>query len=170
MRGTKAIAVLITLLLGCLLQTQALADEDSALATRVSRALVAAQIPNAPAIQVAAFNGAVDLTGVVSSEHSKSRATQVAGTVPGVNSVRNTLDVQAHVSDADDATSARVKAALAAAQLEGGPQITVATFNGGVELDGVVYSQEDKTRAGTVAGTTRGVTTVLNHLEVREEQ
>ncbi len=97
--------------------TAAHADEDGVVQARVVQALAAAHIPNAANIQVHSFNGEIDLAGVVFTEHSKQRAADVAGVVPGVTAVQNGLEVQPRVDDTDDATTARVKAALSAAHL-----------------------------------------------------
>ena len=144
------------------------ADPDSVVKARVVQALVAAHIPNAANIQVESFNGEVDLAGVVFTEHSKARAAGVAGVVPGVTAVRNALEVQPRSDDADDATTARVKAALAAAHLPDVGPVEISTFNGEVDLSGVVYSIVARTQVMDLVGSTRGVTSVSSDLEIRD--
>jgi osmotically-inducible protein OsmY len=146
----------------------AFADEDSRITDRVRAALVAAQIPNADAIEVKTFNGEVDLSGVVHSEHGKARAASVAGVVSGVKAVKNDLQVQEQAPDGDDALANRVRKAFTTSQIENAASIQVKSFNGEVDLVGVVYSEEDKAKAAGVAGAVRGVAAVKNDLQVRE--
>jgi hyperosmotically inducible protein len=80
--------------LAVLLAVPAAADEDDVLAAKVKAALIAAAIPEARQIDVHVFNGEADLSGAVESADSKAAAAQVAGTVPGVASVRNDLKVR----------------------------------------------------------------------------
>ena len=146
----------------------AMADPDDEVRARVVQALAAAHIPNAANIQVRSFNGEVDLSGVVFTEHSKERAANVAGVVPGVTSVQNGLQVQPRADDNDDATTARVRAALAAARLVDVGPIEVSTFNGEVDLSGIVYSSDARTRVMDIAGSTLGVTSISGDLQVRD--
>ena len=143
------------------------ADDDGVVRARVVQALAAAHIPNAANIQVHSFNGEIDLAGVVFTEHSKQRAAEVAGVVPGVTAVQNGLEVRPRVDDTDDATTARVKAALSTAQLADVGPIEVSTFNGEVDLSGIVYSSDARTRVMDIAGSTRGVTSISSDLQVR---
>jgi osmotically-inducible protein OsmY len=71
-------------------------------------------------------------------------------------------------ADRDDAVSARVRQALVAAGLRDAAGIQVTTFNGAVELSGVVRSDDAKQQAARVTGLVRGVTAVRNSLEVQE--
>lgn len=144
------------------------ADPDALVKARVVQALAAAHIPNAANIQVDSFNGEVDLAGVVFTQHSKDRAASVAGVVQGVTSVRNALEVQPRSDDGDDATTARVKAALAAAHLEDVGPVEVSTFNGEVDLSGVVYTSVARTQLVDLVGSTRGVASVSSDIEVRQ--
>jgi osmotically-inducible protein OsmY len=142
------------------------ADDDAAIAARVKDALVAAQIANAANIEVTAFNGEVDLSGVVYSERSKAKAAAVAGAVEGVTAVKNDLQIEERpdAKDDDDVIATKVKAALIAAQI---PDVDVKTCNGEVDLSGVVSSDEIKAKAASIAGAVPGVTAVRNDLQVR---
>jgi hyperosmotically inducible periplasmic protein len=144
------------------------ADQDADVAANVQRALIAAHIPNAANIGVHEFNGEVELSGVVYSERNKARAASVAGSVPGVTALNNRLEVQPHSSDEDEAITARVQAALVAAQIPGAGPIEVSTFNGEVDLSGTVYSQEAGSRVMNVAGSTPGVTSLSSEIEIRD--
>lgn len=142
------------------------ADEASATAARVKAALIAARIGNARHIDVQAFNGEADLTGVVYSEHSKDQAIMVAGAVPGVTSIGNFLEVQQQ-ADADVALAAKVRNALAASGIGNAQQLQVDVFNGEADLGGSVHSATDKRNAASIAGAVPGITAVWNDLQVR---
>ena len=144
------------------------ADEDDAISSRVKRALIAADIPNADQIQVRTFNGEADLSGVVFSQHSKEKAATVAGVVRGVTAVKNDLEVRERAVDDDDVITARVKNALLAAGIESAGQIEVKTFNGEVDLGGFVNSDFNRAKALSIAGAVRGVTAVKNDLQVQQ--
>jgi osmotically-inducible protein OsmY len=88
--------------------------------------------------------------------------------VSGVKAVKNDLQVQEQAPDGDEALANRVKRAVATSQIENAASIQVKTFNGEVDLVGVVYSEEDKAKVAGVAGAVRGVEAVKNDLQVRE--
>jgi osmotically-inducible protein OsmY len=169
MRSPKAslLAVVAGSVILLTLSAAVAADEDNAIASRVKRALIAADIPNADQIQVQSFNGEADLSGIVFSEHSKEKAALVAGVVRGVTSVKNDLEVQERADDDDGAITSRVRNALVTARIEGADQIQVKTFNGAVDLTGTVSSQYSKTKALDIAGAVRGVTAVQDDLQVQ---
>jgi osmotically-inducible protein OsmY len=167
---TRHARSLLPLLLGASLALAAVpvrADADANLAAKVRQALLAAHLPNAANLRVHSFNGAIDLSGVVYSEHSRTRAGQIVAAVPGVSAINNTLEVQPRVNDVDDATTARVRQALAAAQLADVGPIEVSTFNGEVDLSGIVYSQDALSQVIMITGATRGVVSVTSELEIR---
>jgi hyperosmotically inducible periplasmic protein len=167
MQRARTFLVVAALTVG-LFAGSARADQDADVAARVRQALSAAHIPNAANLQIQSFNGEVDLAGVVFTERSKARVASIASVVPGVTSVHNDLEVQPRSDDDDDATTARVKAALTAANLADAGPIEVSTFNGEVDLSGVVYSNAARTQVIDIAGSTRGATSVSSSLEVRD--
>ncbi len=68
----------------------------------------------------------------------------------------------------DDASiTSRVKAALFGDEVTSGFQIGVDTYQGQVQLNGFVDSQEEKDRAGEIARDVQGVERVINNLEVK---
>jgi hyperosmotically inducible protein len=70
------------------------AVEDQYIETKVNAALMADQGTNAGDIDVDVRNGVVQLSGFVSSDVEKQRATEVAMGVKGVKSVDNVLDIK----------------------------------------------------------------------------
>jgi len=91
MTGAKTALIVAIASLAVLLAVPAAADKDDAIAAKVKAALIAAAIPEARQIEVQVFNGEAELSGAVESADSKAAAAQIAGTVPGVTSVRNDL-------------------------------------------------------------------------------
>jgi hyperosmotically inducible protein len=70
------------------------AVEDQYIETKVNAALMADQGTSAGDIDVDVRNGVVQLSGFVSSDVEKQRATEVAMGVKGVKSVDNVLDIK----------------------------------------------------------------------------
>jgi osmotically-inducible protein OsmY len=69
-------------------------DADDVLSDQVRTALAAAGIPDARNISVKAFNGSVELAGIVGSDDSRLAATRAAGQVRGVSALRDSLVVR----------------------------------------------------------------------------
>jgi osmotically-inducible protein OsmY len=93
MNGTKSTLIAAVACLAVLLAVPAAADKDDAIAAKVKAALITAAIPETRQIAVQVFNGEAELSGAVESADSKAAAAQIAGTVPGVTSVRNDLTI-----------------------------------------------------------------------------
>jgi len=68
----------------------------------------------------------------------------------------------------DNATSSRVRDALAADPLYKFGGVNVDTLRGTVQLSGFVMAGEQKTRAGELARNTAGVAKVVNNITVKE--
>jgi hyperosmotically inducible periplasmic protein len=69
-------------------------------------------------------------------------------------------------SGVDSAITAAVKGKLAEPDENGAINVNVDTRGGMVTLTGVVETQDDKERAGRLAGNTEGVTRVINNITV----
>lgn len=65
--------------------------EDTAITSKVKTALLADKGVNGAAIKVEAYKGIVQLSGFVKSRREKDRAAQVAGSVKGVEAIKNDL-------------------------------------------------------------------------------
>jgi hyperosmotically inducible periplasmic protein len=159
-----AAMTVIALLFAC----PTFADSDDAIAARAKQALVEAQLRDAADIAVTSFNGEVDLDGVVHSEQARQDAARLMGGLPGITAVRNDLDVRERVGqpDSDDVISRRVRLALMAAGVPDALNMKIETFNGEVDLGGVVDSEATRATAAQVAGEVRGVAAVRNGLVV----
>lgn len=68
--------------------------DSAAITSRVKAELVNDPVTNAGQISVETFKDAVQLSGFVDNQLSRSRAEQIARNVPGVRSVRNDLVVK----------------------------------------------------------------------------
>jgi hyperosmotically inducible periplasmic protein len=147
--------------------------DDSVLTAKVKTALIDDPVTKARKIDVESYRGVVQLGGFVNSQEEKSRATEVARSVSGVQEVRNDL----RVSDADQTVGSRiddglittqVKAKLVADSRTDAYKINVTTSGGVVQLSGFVDNSDAKQRAGEIARSVDGVSNVRNDLEIRQ--
>ncbi len=143
-------------------------------------------------IDVTTNAGVVSLAGSVDTDTAKSRAIELARNVDGVSSVQDHLAVEkpeaAATTEAKEgtavATSGRTENAVRPAWITTKIQsqyfadpdikpwnIDVTTMsNGAVMLAGTVDHDNDRTKAGTIARSTEGVSAVDNRLRVRGEK
>jgi hyperosmotically inducible protein len=147
--------------------------DDSTLTAKVKTALIEDPVTKARDINVETYRGVVQLGGFVESSEEKSRATEVARSVSGVQEVRNDL----RVSDADQSVgrtvddgmiTTQVKAKLVGDSRTDAYKINVETQGGVVQLSGFVDSTDAKSAAGEIARTVEGVQSVRNDLEIRQ--
>jgi hyperosmotically inducible protein len=147
--------------------------DDSVTTGRVKAALIADPVTKAHQIDVETFKGTVQLNGFVDTAASKERATEVAKSTRGVQSVHNNLTVKTadrsgeQVVD-DGAITAKVKAALAGDSRTKAHQVNVETHEGAVQLSGFVDNAEAKSTAGELARAVENVRSVDNQLDVKK--
>jgi osmotically-inducible protein OsmY len=72
--------------------------------------------------------------------------------------------------EADDATTQRVEAALAAAPTTNFSKVTVSTYDGVVRLGGLVWSSDAIVAAGRIANSVPGVEKVNNSIQLISSQ
>lgn len=72
--------------------------------------------------------------------------------------------------EADDATTQRVEAALAADSTSDLSKVTVSTYDGVVQLGGLVWSSDAIYAAARVAGSVAGVKKVSNRIQLVSSQ
>ncbi len=128
-------------------------------------------------------DGTVMLSGSVRSEIDKDLAEEIAKSIDGVKSVKNSLEVKdgqesstptaasnffQKVSDAT--TTARIKTRLIANDNLAAADIDVDTENSAVRLSGEVRSTTEKQLAEFIARNTAGVESVANELDVRKPE
>jgi len=68
--------------------------DDSAITAKVKAALIAEPATKARQIEVETFEGTVQLSGFVDDAEARTRAGQVARTVEGVKSVKNSIQLR----------------------------------------------------------------------------
>jgi len=146
--------------------------DDAGITARVNTALVDDPQVKARQVDVETSRGVVQLNGFVDTATAKDRATTVARSVQGVQSVHNNLVVQGGDRTVgtvvDDATiTAKVKTALIGNEDTKAHQINVSTREGVVQLSGFVEDGQEKNTAESLARNVTGVRTVDNQLEVR---
>jgi hyperosmotically inducible protein len=168
-RRIRAVGVLAIGFATLCLCVRAVADGDDEVTARAKRALVAAALPDVADILVTSFNGEVELSGTVRSEHVRDEAARVVAAVRGVTAVRNGLSARppAGDRDSDDVLSDQVRTALLAAAIPDARNIRVRTFNGTAELTGSVGSDDSRATALRVAGQIQGITGVRDNLVVQ---
>ena len=169
MLQTKVLAALVICIAALMAVKPAHADSDDELSARVKQSLIAAELPDAAEISVTSFNGDVTISGVVRSEHIRDETLRIAGAVRAVGAIRNSLTVRAPsgAPDEDSRVSDRVRQALVEVGLVSAGAFEITTFNGAVDLSGVVASVDELQTAARIAAEVRGVSAVRNDLKVR---
>lgn len=159
--------------------------------TKVQAKFFADDIVKGRNIDVNTNAGVVSLTGTVDTDTAKNRAIELAKNIDGVSSVQDHLQIGTPEVKATEpkegaavATSGRTENAVRPAWITTKIQaqyfadadikpwnIDVTTMsNGAVTLAGTVDDDNDRTKAGTIARSTEGVSAVDNRLRVRGEK
>jgi len=138
------------------------ADINDQITVEIEAQLAICERTRSESIAVWTQEGAVRLSGLVSSEAVKQAAMEVVGAVPGVLQVMNGLltgpDVARAVAEAltHDAQTAQMV-------------VEATTSDGGLTLRGWVRTAAEKAEAVAVARAVPGVTAVIDELEVHGE-
>jgi osmotically-inducible protein OsmY len=161
--------VATTWVVALLIASPAFAGGDDAVAARAKLALVEGRLRDAENVTVTSFNGEVDLEGIVHSERARREAARLLVGLPGVAAVQNDLVVRGHTDqvDSDEVISRRVRKAFVEAGVAGGSEFEIRTFNGEVDLSGIVGSDSERATATRIAGEVPGVNAVRNGLLIR---
>jgi len=117
-------------------------------------------------IDVASANGIVTLTGTVDNVLAKDRAARIARTVKGGRSVVNRIDVQPIPIRSDVSIERDIRNSLLSDPATDSYEVGVSVTNGIATLSGVTDSWQEKQLAETVAKSVKGVTDVVNNVEV----
>jgi hyperosmotically inducible protein len=163
-----AILVAVALLTGCESMPGRIGGPDDAwISSSVKGKLAEEKTANLSQIGVDTQQGTVYLSGVVPSFEHKVRAEQIARDVRGVTQVVNRLQIQPVSLAEDPAVTSSVKARFMEDRTGNLSQIAVDTQKGTVYLSGTVPSFEHKMHAEQLARDVRGVTQVVNNLQVQ---
>jgi len=154
-------------LAGC--QTFPSQSEDAQINSEIKGKLVESQV-DLSRVGVDTQNGAVYLSGAVSSPIQRAHVEQIARNVLARSTVIhgqviNRLQIQPVILE-DPAITASVKTRLMNDRMINASQIGVETQQGLVTLSGVVPSSDQKMRAEQLTHEVPGVTRVANHLQV----
>ena len=118
-------------------------------------------------IDVSVEDGVVTLTGQVISLSHKRLAGLLAWLAPGCRDVVNGLEVVPPEDDNDDEITDALRLVLETDPLVPADRIGIRSHDHVVTLEGVVSTQEEKTRAEQDAWCLFAVDKVINHIEVR---
>lgn len=124
--------------------------------------------PGVPAhrIDIHTQGGVVTLQGTVPDILAKDRAPDVVGTLKGVRSVVNRIEVSPPVLLPDRKIEEQVLSKLRTNPATESYQVKVAVQDAAVTLSGTASSWQEKQLAATLAKGVRGVTEVINAIEV----
>jgi osmotically-inducible protein OsmY len=160
------------------------ATQDALTDTRLETAYLFNPHLNNFTIDTDVEDGTVMLSGSVRSEIDKDLAEEIAKSIDGVKSVKNSLEVKdgqesstppTAASDffqkvSDATTTARIKTRLIANENLAAADIDVDTENNAVRLSGEVRSTTESQLAEFIARNTSGVESVANELDVRKPE
>lgn len=150
--------------------------DDELLTREVEARLATDPVASAFDVDVKVFRGKATLLGEVEDEASRDAAVSIASRVEGVREVDDelvVLNVPRETPLDDDPDFWIVSRIDTSYMLDGdvrGRDIDVESYDGVVYLTGIVRSEEEKKKAGTIASNTRGVDDVRNLLEVSNER
>jgi hyperosmotically inducible periplasmic protein len=155
-------------------ESNAQAIDDSTITANVKAALVQDPATRSRNISVNTIHGTVELTGFVDSRSERDEAARDAGSIGGVRSVDDELQINSGGAGGpivgsvpDDRTiSDEVRSALASNPETQSSRIKVTTSEGVVQLAGFVDSNNERISAGNVAGSVQGVRRVDNDLRL----
>jgi len=144
--------------------------DDVAIASNIDARLVAEKDMASRWVSVEVIDGVATLTGYLPTQEQIDRAIYICKNVKGVVDVRSELHVGTPSTRSlfkDSWITTQVKTALLRDKLTSGFGIHVETVNGKVYLQGVLKSPEQRYRAKWIARNTKGVTAVVDLLQVR---
>jgi osmotically-inducible protein OsmY len=147
---------------------------DLWLTTRTKIALLTTEDLDASSVDVDVVDGQVSLHGTVPADVSRSRAEQVARSVPGVREVRNLLQVvaperKAALAASDGRIRRRVEKALASEKRLEGSKIRIGSVHGGlVLLSGEARNDSEHLLAIRLARSVPGVRAVATEVRISD--
>jgi hyperosmotically inducible protein len=162
--------------------------DDSVITTKIKGKLLKEKQLRADNIEIKTENGAVELFGTARTKAKAARAVALARQVPGVKSVKNSIEITppATVAAADKKPvktstaekrgsdqpgtdtwiTTKVKAKFVEDNKVSATDIHVKTVNGVVALTGTAKSADESSKAESLARGTEHVKSVTNHIKV----
>jgi len=146
--------------------------DDSVINTKVRAALMSDDDIKSLDIKVKTHKGVVMLSGFADNQDQIDRSIAVAKSIEGVQNVDNMLSLkegkQSVGNKIDDTViTTRVKSALLADPIMNSLDVSVTTRKGEVQLSGFVNSALQFTRAVEIAKGVEGVSSVVNHMSIK---
>lgn len=146
--------------------------DDKTIATKTKTALLADKVTDGLDINVSVNRQVVQLSGFVNSEAQVEKAEEIAGSISGVKSVENSLQVQAGDRSAgeyldDNVILTKVKTALAGDKTASAIDVEVEVKRGVVSLGGYVDSEAERNAAVAVASRVKDVKKVVDNMTIR---
>lgn len=139
--------------------------EDADIARDASTTLERSTIvPNT--VKATVHNHLVTLSGTVAWQFQREAARRAVGTIPGVATILNTINLKPPVTVSPAEAKAKITSAIMRnAQLDAN-RISVTVHGSQVDLSGIVTSWGERRQAEHAAWSAPGVTDVVNHLVV----
>ena len=144
--------------------------DDTAITTKIKTRMIEDSVVKARKIDVDTTDGNVVLVGVVKTNAEVQRALEIARGVPGVKSVRSSLQVGGKTigqSMDDKVIVSKIKARLLSEPGIRSLNIDVDSAKGVVTLSGIVKTQVQKNRILAVAKEITGTVRVVDFIKVK---
>ena len=144
--------------------------DDTAITTKIKTRMIKDPLVKARKIDVDTTDGNVVLVGVVKTNAEVQRALEIARGVPGVRSVRSSLQVGGKTigqSMDDKVIVSKIKARLLSEPGIRSLNIDVDSAKGVVTLSGIVKTQVQKNRILTMAKGNAGTVRVVDFIKVK---
>jgi osmotically-inducible protein OsmY len=144
--------------------------DDVAIASKIDARLVAEKDMPSRWVSVEVVDGTVWLTGYLPSSEHIDRAIYICRGINGVRDVKSELHIGSPSTGSlftDSWITTQIKTAYLNDEIVSGFSIHIETVDGKVYLQGIVKSSEQRYRAKDLARNTKGVTAVVDLLQVR---
>jgi hyperosmotically inducible protein len=144
--------------------------DDVAIASKIDAYLIGERDMPSRWVSVEVIDGEVLLTGYLPSQNHIDRAVHICRSVNGVRDVKTELNIGEPSTGSlfsDSWITTKIKTSLLEDKVVSGFSIHVETVAGKVYLQGIVEQSEQRYRAKEIARSTKGVTAVIDLLQVR---
>jgi len=144
--------------------------DDTAITTKIKTRMIEDSVVKARKIDVDTTNGNVVLVGIVKTSAEVQRAIEITRGVPGVKSVRSSLQVGNKTigqSMDDKVIVSKIKTRLLSEPGIRALNIDVDSVKGVVTLSGIVKTSVQKSKIIAIAGKTAGTVRIVDFIKVK---
>ncbi len=144
--------------------------DDVTIASKIDALLIAEKNMPSRWVSVEVIENVVWLTGYLPSQNHINRAIYICRSVKGVREVKSELNIGSPSTGSlfsDSWITTKIKTAFLDDKIVSGFSIHVETVNGKVYLQGIVNQSVERHRAKDIARKVKGVTAVVDLLQVR---